>query len=330
MFRLFHIAIVLICVLSPPARAADDSPETMHDTAISKYEESIDAYRQTLRDSLDAARTDAQNRGDLDAFKKISTEINAFSADGTRPSSVSTRTYDRQLLRANSTLERELASVVVAYTKAGNIPSATAAQAELNHLKAQGCLPGGTHQWKSLFNGKNLDGWKQHPDSTGFWGVRDGMIIGRGPNQSHLFTQRDDYSDFHIRAEMRVNSTGNSGICFRTDYFGQGRFKGHGYEANVDGTGTGDAQTGSLLHVDPNTLTTKQLVPAAQWFKLDIIAVGEHITIKVDGQTTVDTKNSLYRRGHIAIQQLGDRTEVQVRKIQVKSMSETDDGITKR
>ncbi|WP_417735665.1 3-keto-disaccharide hydrolase [Rosistilla oblonga] len=320
MLRVSHIFTILTCVTPLAATAADDLPEVLHDTAIATYEESIEKCRRTLLASLQTAQAAAQKRGDLETFKKVSKEINAFSVDGTRPSTVYTRTFDRQMLRAKNQLKRELTAVVAGYTKAGSIASATAAQSELDHLKAHGDLPGGPHQWVSLFNGKSLDGWVQHPKSSGIWGVRDGMIVGRGPNQSHLFTQRDDYSDFHLRAEMRVNATGNSGICFRTDFFGEGRFKGHGYEANVDGAGSGNAQTGSLLHVDPKTLFAKQLVPTAQWFKLDIIAVGDQLTIKVNGQTTVDTKNTLYSRGHIAIQQLGDQTEVHVRKIQVKSL----------
>src|SRR5262249_6607228 len=32
-----------------------------------------------------------------------------------------------------------------------------------------------------LFNGKDLTGWKTHPDQPGDWKVENGVLIGRGP-----------------------------------------------------------------------------------------------------------------------------------------------------
>jgi len=33
--------------------------------------------------------------------------------------------------------------------------------------------------------------------------------------QDHLFTERDDIGDFHLRAEVKISDKGNSGIYFR-------------------------------------------------------------------------------------------------------------------
>ena len=33
--------------------------------------------------------------------------------------------------------------------------------------------------------------------------------------RSHLYTERGDYQDFHLRFEAWINETGNSGVCFR-------------------------------------------------------------------------------------------------------------------
>ena len=41
-----------------------------------------------------------------------------------------------------------------------------------------------------LFNGKDLTGWKAHPDAAGDWKVEDGILIGRGPKVSHLYSER--------------------------------------------------------------------------------------------------------------------------------------------
>ncbi len=70
--------------------------------------------------------------------------------------------------------------------------------------------------WVQLFNGTNLAGWKTHPNQPGNWTVEQGILIGRGPGQvSHLFSERGDYTDFHLRAVAKINYRGNSGIYFR-------------------------------------------------------------------------------------------------------------------
>lgn len=53
--------------------------------------------------------------------------------------------------------------------------------------------PGG---WVSLVNRKDLTGWKTHAAAPGDWRVEDGILIGRGPKVSHLYTERSDYEDF--------------------------------------------------------------------------------------------------------------------------------------
>lgn len=173
-----------------------------------------------------------------------------------------------------------------------------------------------------LFNGKDLAGWKQHPDTTGKWGVEDGIIVGRGVDQSHLFTEDNDYADFHVRVEAKINTTGNSGVCFRTNYFGLGKVQGKGYEANIEGDGSRRWQTGSLMHITPNGEVVKPLVGPGEWFEMEVIAVGKQITIKVNGKVTVDIadSNSTYNRGCIALQQLGDSTDVRFRKVEVKKL----------
>src|SRR5437773_1366561 len=125
--------------------------------------------------------------------------------------------------------------------------------------------------WVQLFNGKDLTGWKIHPNPnpgaikkvievkdgerlTGYdaetkdgktvhlWRVENGLLIGSGP-ASHLFSEKDDYTDFHYRIEAKINDKGNSGQYFRTA-FGPG-FPA-GYEAQINATHRDEIRTGSL------------------------------------------------------------------------------------
>src|SRR5687768_7758458 len=51
--------------------------------------------------------------------------------------------------------------------------------------------------WVQLFNGKDLTGWKTHPKAPGKWYVKDGILHSGGKETSHLFSERDDYQNFH-------------------------------------------------------------------------------------------------------------------------------------
>ena len=86
--------------------------------------------------------------------------------------------------------------------------------------------------WVQLFNGKDLKGWKTHPDDKAKWEVKDGMIVGTGP-VGHLFTERGDYENFHFRIEAAISDKGNSGQMFRC-MFAKGFPKG--YEAQINAT----------------------------------------------------------------------------------------------
>src|SRR5947208_16524155 len=64
--------------------------------------------------------------------------------------------------------------------------------------------------WVQLFNGKDLKGWKTHPESPGKWRVEDGVIISGGKDVSHLLSERGDHDNFHYRIDAEINDKGNS------------------------------------------------------------------------------------------------------------------------
>ena len=72
------------------------------------------------------------------------------------------------------------------------------------------------------------------------------MLIGSGPATSHLYTERDDYKDFHLRVEARINDGGNSGVFFRTPFSPTPKWPS-GYEAQINSTHSDVHKTGSLF-----------------------------------------------------------------------------------
>ena len=182
-----------------------------------------------------------------------------------------------------------------------------------------------------LFNGRDLSGWKTHPSQPGNWRVENDILIGSGADASHLYTERDDYTDFHLRVEARINEHGNSGLDFRTTFGPQWPANApkfpYTYEAQIDNDNH-PAKTGSLFLVDGGggsgtavVRVRKSLVRPGDWFSMDVIAQGQHIEIKVNGKKVASRDDSHFAKGHIALQQLEPQTVIEFRKVEIKELA---------
>jgi hypothetical protein len=180
-------------------------------------------------------------------------------------------------------------------------------------------------KWVPLFNGKDLTGWKTHPDDEAKWAVEDGVLVGRG-EKGHLFSERGDYENFRYRVEAMINDGGNSGQYFRTQY---GPSFPKGYEAQINATHRDPIKTGSLYLPKVKEVLVLNEAPHKpdEWFTQEVIARGNHIVIKVNGKTTVDWKDpeNRYTKGHFALQQHDPGTVVKFRKIEVIELPPTKD-----
>jgi hypothetical protein len=187
--------------------------------------------------------------------------------------------------------------------------------------------------WVPLFNGKNLTGWNTYSSHKGKWEVKGGAITASGA-LGYLFSDAGDYDNFHIRIEAKINAQGDSGLFFRCQ---PGPDHPKGYEAQIDVSTIASVKTGSLYPAFNPKLTAEQrdLIivgtpphKADEWFTQEVIADGNFIVIKVNGQITaafVD-KNRTYTKGHFAIQHLNTHTVVQVRKVEVRRLVATEQG----
>jgi hypothetical protein len=181
--------------------------------------------------------------------------------------------------------------------------------------------------WTSLFNGKDLTGWEAHPQRRGNWRVEVSLLTGSGPGAlSHLFTVRDDFTDFRLRAQMKLSAGSDSGIHARCRFAPQAdkNYLG-GYEVNATTTGA-VLKTGTLYDpADALAPVTVDCIRADEWFTLELIAEGNHWIVRVNDTTVVDCfdpKNSA-RRGRISLQQFGNDTVVQFRQIEIQERAPT-------
>lgn len=204
-------------------------------------------------------------------------------------------------------------------------------QSASSTIQTPNAAPSADNEYKPLFNGTDLTGWKTHSSQPGHWRVENGILIGSGAGISHLYSNRSDFKDFDLRVEARINAGGNSGVIFRSR-FGPAWPANHptfplGYEAQIDSTSHA-AKTGSLFAITGGPRSGSAVVsipdspvPAGQWFTLEIIARGTQIAIKVDGVVTAAYSDAGFKSGHISLQQHDANTVVEFRKIEIKELS---------
>jgi hypothetical protein len=140
--------------------------------------------------------------------------------------------------------------------------------------------------WLSLFNGKNLDGWKVGDNAKTFW-VENGAIVANG-NVAHLFydgaVMEHNFKNFEFKADVMTLPGSNSGIYIHTQ-FQQSSWPAKGYEVQVNNSQSDWRRTGSLYAVQD---VKEVYVKDNEWYTEHIIVKGKSITIKINDKTVVE------------------------------------------
>jgi hypothetical protein len=165
--------------------------------------------------------------------------------------------------------------------------------------------------WRYLFNGKDLQGWKQMGNQE--WSVRDGSIIAKAKeDDSGWLITEGEFTDFVLRLRFRWDG-GDSGIQFRSR-LEDGKMAG--YQGNLDANRM--FATGSLLELEGRQVVrdslydVARLVERGKWTEYEISAIGNHIEIRVNGWKTVEIDDPAGpKKGFIALQ-MGDPGEATI------------------
>lgn len=206
-------------------------------------------------------------------------------------------------------------------------------------------------EWTRIFDGKSLifgTDWEasDDPDQTRkHWTVQpDGILQGyqpkgaEGPGSSHLYYVRKPYRNFEYRAEVRLEPGGNSGMYFRcpkdrnyriNEAAGKRLWKNwpDGDEAQVK-VGPGDPKKTGTLYPGKPAVSEEELnaflgVDTAAkpiWIQQHIIAVGDHIVIKLNGKVIRDRERMRHPEGLFAYQLHHPGYRVQYRNIEVREL----------
>ncbi len=185
--------------------------------------------------------------------------------------------------------------------------------------------------WISLFNGKDLSGWKASEQSNSFR-VVDGELVINGP-RSHLFytglVHGADFTNFEWKCEVLTKPSSNSGMYFHTEYQEDG-WPAKGYEVQINNSHADPKRTGGLYAVAD--VMNDSPVKDGEWFTQQVTVQGKHIVISVNGKVTTDyTEPDDVQReaefagrklshGTIALQAHDPGSEVHIRKILIKPL----------
>jgi len=205
----------------------------------------------------------------------------------------------------------------------GDLPADTTPSAEVK----LGIEPG----FKSLFNGKDLTGWKGNPR---LWFVKDGAITGQTTEKNRISENNfliwtgGDVTDFELRLKFRIEG-GNSGIYFHSkeradmhrealvgpqaDFSADGRWTGvlmeytlrnilaeRGQKVHIEKTGNKKV-VGSLG--DPTELL--KLVKHEQWNDYTVITKKCHTVLNINGVVMCKVEDDDPKRvpsGRLALQ----------------------------
>ncbi|MBT5019586.1 MAG: DUF1080 domain-containing protein [Planctomicrobium sp.] len=166
-------------------------------------------------------------------------------------------------------------------------------------------------QWKSLFNGENLDGWSQN-NGTATYRVEGDAIVGKtneGSPNSFLCTDKL-YGDFELQFEVKVDPQLNSGVQIRSQTVGdtpEGRVNGPQVEISLDkmaGYVYGES-AGGWMTPDADRKPHDHFIDG-EWNQYRVVAVGSQIQTWINGHQvsnlTHEERYKSHPKGFIGLQ----------------------------
>jgi len=150
-------------------------------------------------------------------------------------------------------------------------------------------------EWQTLFDGSSLVGWTQEGDAN--WQLGDGAVA--ADSGTGFLLTNATYADFDLELEFWVSPDANSGVfirCANPSQIGAATC----YEVNIfDQRPDPTYRTGGIVDVAEPKVT---LETGDRWNSYEISAHGQHLVVKLNGQTTVDTNDDKLAAGPFALQ----------------------------
>ncbi len=174
------------------------------------------------------------------------------------------------------------------------------------------------NKWVSLFNGKDLTGFKQLNGKAKYH-VDHGEIVGTtvyGEPNSFLATEKT-YGDFILEVDLKLNADMNSGIQFRSETSTTENGRVFGYQMEIDPSARAwsggiydEGRRGWLYPLEYNEIAKKAFKPT-EWNHYRIECVGNSLRTWVNGVACASVIDNLTANGFIALQvhSVGDKKD---------------------
>lgn len=145
-------------------------------------------------------------------------------------------------------------------------------------------------EWVSLFNGKDLSGWRKVGQER--WTVVDGAIFGEGITKEYgyLATEKS-YRDFHLRLSFKCEADGNSGVYIHTTFKGDTPEVTAGRQIEIDRTT--NHHTGGIYGDNKGWVAWPRpefeaVIRPNDWNDMLIQVEGNHYVVHLNGLQILD------------------------------------------
>ena len=182
---------------------------------------------------------------------------------------------------------------------------------------------GYSQRFVSLFNGKDLSGWKIN--GTEKWYVENGeLVCESGPDKQYGYlTTEKSYKNFILTLDFKQEADGNSGVFIRSSIEGT-KISGWQVEVAPPGHHSGGIYEsyGRGWLIQPKAEDEKAL-KADEWNTMKIEVKGDEVTSWLNGTKMVHLKDSVIGNGNgvIALQiHDGGGIKVRWKNIKIKEL----------
>jgi hypothetical protein len=173
---------------------------------------------------------------------------------------------------------------------------------------------GGAPGWITLVDGtKGLDNFNRVGEAN--WTTVDGAIQAtQGGKTPAYLVSRNSYGDFMMRVEFWASDDANSGVFMRCQDPGKITDE-NCYEANIfDQRPDPTYGTGAIVKVAP--VAAPMPKAGGKWNTYEITMQGPHLVVVLNGQKTIDTRDSKFASGPFALQ--WGRGTIKFRKVEIR------------
>jgi hypothetical protein len=167
--------------------------------------------------------------------------------------------------------------------------------------------------WVQLFDGETLFGWA--PRGEAEWVVTEGEVTTRPETGSGMLATTTEFADFEVKVDFWIDDEANSGVFLRSPAAGPITHL-NAYEVNIFDAHR-DWPTGSI-----NGVARVPAVPktAGRWNTYHLIAEGEELTVRLNGELLLRTQDPKLARGAIALQKFDSAGVVKFRNVKLRPL----------